>query len=459
MGPFGPTYANINIQKNCPGTSAQRAKWSQQQRATWRYPNQSHSKASGFPLAPRLWFPEVSMWVDWCRCPNGCTETAMAEPLVHAWIVMAIDDNTCKIDQDWSRLHGIMSDWLEEVWFPPVFLGNLSSNSLNNGPTNHHFIILHPCSQVDMPVLITSLASPQAPQWAPAWSKEWQIPPLQRWRSRIRMAPMLSRTLVPQQKPQTLTFEHEAVQSDTWEVLATQSIQLLTSIIIYHNHWYSFIIILKGKTSQSTSTKAPRGPWFQENKPGTRIRNFTELPLGSKMNSMDAWMSPTGSSILARHCWTAPCCTCWCWRMWKTHPTVKCETLQAWAWMDMMDDTWTCNLAFLTWLHQTAAPQFASLKSGTRCALGMVRLSPSLEGPGGVGKIIATLWPFLVGKVDFWRSCIGFKLRQDGSKLVGLPSKGRPWKIQTTSHQSSHSRVHGSSSVCTSTVINHSSLI
>ena len=50
------------------------------------------------------------------------------------------------------------------------------------------------------------------------------------------MAPMLSRTLVPQQKPQTLTFEHEAVQSDTWEVLATQSIQLLTSIIIYHNH-------------------------------------------------------------------------------------------------------------------------------------------------------------------------------------------------------------------------------
>lgn len=33
--------------------------------------------------------------------------------------------------------------------------------------------------------------------------------------------------------------------------------------------------------------------------PGTRTRNLIELPLGSKMNSMDAWMSPTGSSILA----------------------------------------------------------------------------------------------------------------------------------------------------------------
>lgn len=50
---------------------------------------------------------------------------------------------------------------------------------------------------------------------------------------------------------------------------------------------------------------------------GTRIRNFTELPLGSKMNSMDAWMSPTGSSILRGR-----------------HIVMKCET-QPWNTMDM----------------------------------------------------------------------------------------------------------------------------
>ena len=148
-----------------------------------------------------FWIPLGAAWVDWCHMfvhPKWCTETGRAACTCldsdgHRWqylLVIAL-----------GQCHNVQLNGGSVV--EPVFLGNLLK--IPRRSDDHQIVT------VDMPtaVLITSLESPQVRQWAPAWSKEWQIPPLQRWRSRIEMAPL----------PLSLSITHEGtrqIKASSW---------------------------------------------------------------------------------------------------------------------------------------------------------------------------------------------------------------------------------------------------